>query len=65
MMGMNGDVAGLKTARPFDRAFLRMMIPHHEGAVLMARAELAKGKDPGACTAAATRADRARRAWRA
>jgi uncharacterized protein (DUF305 family) len=46
MMGMNGDVARLKTAKPFDRAFLRMMIPHHQGAVVMAKAELAKGKDP-------------------
>jgi uncharacterized protein (DUF305 family) len=46
MMGMSGDVASLKTAKPFDRAFLRMMIPHHEGAVVMAKAELAKGKDP-------------------
>jgi uncharacterized protein (DUF305 family) len=46
MMGMNGDVAGLQTAKPFDRAFLRMMIPHHQGAVVMAEAELAKGKDP-------------------
>jgi uncharacterized protein (DUF305 family) len=45
-MGMNGDVASLKTAKPFDRAFIAMMIPHHEGAVVMAKAELAKGKDP-------------------
>jgi len=46
MMGMNGDVASLNTAKPFDKAFLRMMIPHHEGALVMAKAELAKGKDP-------------------
>jgi uncharacterized protein (DUF305 family) len=45
MMGMNGDVASLKTAKPFDRAFVAMMIPHHEGAVVMAKVELAKGKD--------------------
>jgi uncharacterized protein (DUF305 family) len=44
MMGMSGDVASLKNAIPFDRAFLRMMIPHHQGAVVMAKAELAKGK---------------------
>ena len=45
-MGMNGDVASLTTAKPFDRAFLRMMIPHHQGAIVMAKAELRKGKDP-------------------
>lgn len=46
MMGMDEDPAMLRTADPFDREFLRMMIPHHEGAVTMARAELEKGKDP-------------------
>ncbi|MGH2898179.1 MAG: DUF305 domain-containing protein, partial [Solirubrobacteraceae bacterium] len=44
MMGMDGDVASLKTATPFDKAFIAMMIPHHEGAVTMANAELSKGK---------------------
>ena len=28
------------------RAFIDMMIPHHQGAVRMAHAELAKGKNP-------------------
>jgi uncharacterized protein (DUF305 family) len=46
MMGMSGDVASLRTTKAFDRTFLPMMIPHHQGAVAMARAELAKGKDP-------------------
>jgi len=46
MMGMDADAATLRTAEPFDRAFVEMMIPHHEGAVTMAKAELAKGKDP-------------------
>ena len=46
MMGMDGDVASLQTAKPFDSAFMAMMIPHHEGAVVMAKALLAKGEDP-------------------
>ena len=45
-MGMDGDMAMLETADPFDPAFVEMMIPHHEGAVTMAKAELAKGADP-------------------
>lgn len=46
MMGMDGDMSTLENAKPFDPAFLKRMIPHHEGAVTMAKAELAKGKDP-------------------
>lgn len=46
MMGMDQDIAMLKNADPFDREFLRMMIPHHEGAVTMARAELEKARIP-------------------
>ncbi len=44
MMGMDADLASLKTAKPFDKAFITDMIPHHEGAVTMANAELSKGK---------------------
>ena len=44
-MGMDHDATTLETAKPFDPAFLRMMLPHHEGAITMSRAELAKGKD--------------------
>ncbi|MDQ3848996.1 MAG: DUF305 domain-containing protein [Actinomycetota bacterium] len=46
MMGTDGDIASLKSAKPFDEAFIKMMLPHHEGAVVMAKAELAKGRDP-------------------
>ena len=45
MMGMDGDTASLKTAEPFDKAFMEMMIEHHEGAVEMAKVEQAKGAD--------------------
>ena len=44
-MGMSMDMAMLDKANPFDRAFIDMMIPHHQGAIRMARAELAKGND--------------------
>jgi len=44
MMGM-GNEASLETAEPFDRAFIDMMIPHHQSAVEMSRIELAKGED--------------------
>lgn len=45
MKGMEGEPATLKSADPFDAAFLKMMIPHHEGAIEMAKAELAKGQN--------------------
>ena len=31
---------------PFDQQFIDMMVPHHEGAVRMAREELATGENP-------------------
>jgi uncharacterized protein (DUF305 family) len=52
-MGMDGDVTSLETAKPFDKAFIAMMIAHHEGAVLMAREELANGELPELKTLAA------------
>ena len=35
-----GDLDGSK---PFDREFIDMMVPHHQGAIRMARAELKRG----------------------
>lgn len=51
-MGMDNDLAALRTADPFDRAFIDMMIPHHQGAIRMARVELAKGSNAQAKTLA-------------
>jgi uncharacterized protein (DUF305 family) len=41
--GMDHDPADLRDTANFDCAFLEMMIPHHEGAIRMARAELKAG----------------------
>lgn len=46
MTGMPTDDAALQTVTPFDKAFVDMMIPHHQAAIRMARIELAKGKGP-------------------
>lgn len=43
MMGM--DMDALAKAKPFDREFIDEMIPHHQGAIHMARVALANGKD--------------------
>jgi uncharacterized protein (DUF305 family) len=42
--GMNMTMDSLYGAEPFDRAFIDKMIPHHQGAIRMARAELRAGK---------------------
>ena len=50
MMGDNmsmGDMSRMlegKTGDSFDEAFIRMMIPHHEGAIDMAQAALEDAK---------------------
>jgi uncharacterized protein (DUF305 family) len=44
-MGMSMDMDELDGAKPFDRAFIDMMITHHRGAIRMARAERRTGKD--------------------
>lgn len=61
MDGMDGmmtekDMKELEAAKgeAFDKAFLRMMIEHHEGAVAMAKAEQSSGQFPPAKQMAAT-----------
>jgi uncharacterized protein (DUF305 family) len=43
---MNADMMAGGTAADIDVAFVCSMIPHHRGAIDMARAELAHGDDP-------------------
>lgn len=43
-MGMDADMSELEHEKRFDRTFMAMMIPHHQGAIRMARKELAGGK---------------------
>jgi uncharacterized protein (DUF305 family) len=45
-MGMDMDPAELDHAKPFDRAFIDAMVPHHQGAVVMAKRLLESGKQP-------------------
>jgi uncharacterized protein (DUF305 family) len=45
MRKMDEGMAVRHTGNP-DRDFAAMMIPHHQGAIDMARAELAYGRDP-------------------
>src|SRR5690606_5422262 len=44
-MGMDMDPRALRGARPFDREFIDAMIPHHQGAIRMARMQLNGGDD--------------------
>jgi uncharacterized protein (DUF305 family) len=52
-MGMSMEGPDLATAKPFDRAFIDAMVPHHQGAIRMARAQLARGEDRELLTLAA------------
>jgi len=48
-MGMDMDeaaMAELREADPFDRAFIDEMVPHHQGAIRMARMQLDMGQNP-------------------
>jgi uncharacterized protein (DUF305 family) len=44
--GMDMKTSSLQGAKPFDRPFIDMMVPHHEGAIRMAQVELWKGESP-------------------
>ena len=43
---MSKDMAAVPMTGDADRDFAAMMIPHHQGAIDMAKAELAHGHDP-------------------
>lgn len=43
--GMEADMTMLEQAKPFDEAFIDMMIPHHQGAIRMARIVIGEGED--------------------
>jgi len=43
---MSRDMAAVPMTGDTDREFAQMMIPHHQGAIDMARNEIARGKNP-------------------
>jgi uncharacterized protein (DUF305 family) len=45
-VGMDMDPAMLNDAEPFDRAFIDMMVPRHQGAIAMAKRLLKDGEQP-------------------
>jgi len=49
MAKMDRDMAGAAMTGEADRDFAAMMIPHHQGAIDMAKAYLVEGKDPALC----------------
>lgn len=44
--GMAMNMAALTSAESFDREFIDQMIPHHQGAIRMARVQLEQGESP-------------------
>jgi uncharacterized protein (DUF305 family) len=46
MTAMNKGMADAAMTGDVDRDFAAMMMPHHKGAIDMAKAELSYGKDP-------------------
>lgn len=44
-MDKGTDMSALETAKPFDRAFIAAMIPHHQSAITMAQKLLDEGKN--------------------
>ena len=53
MMTMSHDMDAVKPTGNPDQDFVAMMLPHHEGAVAMAKVQLQYGKDPVLRTMAA------------
>lgn len=45
-MGMDHDMSHLMNAADFDRAFVEMMIPHHQGAITMSAVLFDRGCNP-------------------
>jgi uncharacterized protein (DUF305 family) len=46
MKRMDREMAAAPMSGDVDRDFANMMLPHHQGAINMAKAELLYGKDP-------------------
>ncbi|MGB9979545.1 DUF305 domain-containing protein [Methanobacterium sp.] len=48
MMGMKNqtNLNKLKTAKPFDKEFIKQMIPHHQMAIMMAQMAIKNSKQP-------------------
>jgi uncharacterized protein (DUF305 family) len=69
-MGMDMDMTALEDAKPFDKAFIDAMIPHHQGAIAMAEELLKNGEQPalrdmaGSIISAQTKEIAQMRAWR-